>query len=391
MADQAVAAAHAFNAYLRPYVAWTPEAGESAWRDAQRFDRLSVEQKKPGHWYRFEGGSGLIEMRADGSGQWHKDGQLPPNVDPADVVTLPAGDPVPGLLDRMCGILGAIPETAPNHAQVAELIEVLKDLPSPERAYRLLLSFQKTLGTVPAETAEQIRFLHQASGQMFGTELLAGRVRGWDVAGVLTLTSLADALGATSPEVCSAVVSKAAKTEVRELLELSSRVIEDCWLRGKHDEVTKGLDALRSRAEGIIATAREGGYPEGHPELALDIYYGSLLQAVPFLIAANGGFTKLTHAPGVSEDDLEIFAHKAETAEEKLVRLTFALLYGARDLNLSLLREKQAEVDELLKTDRKGAEAFVRNVIDLELLYPTTFRSVLMGPDPVAADTAATA
>jgi hypothetical protein len=117
------------------------------------------------------------------------------------------------------------------------------------------------------------------------------------------------------------------------------------------------------------------------------MYYGGL-QAIPYLLAAEEGYHKLKHAPNVADHDREAFAHKSETAEEKLVRIRTALLYAAQDVDLSRLRGKQAEVRELLRTDCQKSEALVSEIINLELFYPLNFRSVLLGEEAKAADTA---
>ena len=388
MANAAGENAHRYSAYLRLYVAWMPEHGEAAWQDAHRFENLPDQQKQPGHWYRQEGSAGLIEVQPNHSGEWHGDGELAEGVDPASVIEIPAGEPVPTLLHELVTILKLVPKAAPNHAQATEMIEVLKDLPTAERAARLVKNFQQTLLTVPAVAEEQLRFLRQASQQMAGTELLAGKVCGYDVAGLLIVAAIAEAVAATDAQACSAVLAKAAALEVGALAELGARVIQDCWWRKMGESVTAGLDSLRSQGEKIIRSAQEGLYPEGHPELVLDIYYGGLLQAVPYLLAAEEGYYKLKHAPNLTDDDLDTFAHKAETAEEKLVRMRTALLYAAQDVDLSRLRAKQAEVRALLNTDHKKAEALVSEIIDLEFFYPPSFRSVLLGDPRTAVEAA---
>ena len=388
MPSAAVENARRYNAYLRLYVAWTPEHAEAAWRDAHRFENLPDEQKQPGHWYRYEGSDGLIEVQPDHSGEWHGDGELPEGVDPASVIEIPADDSRPTLLHELVAILKQVPAAAQNDAQAAEMIEILKDLATPERAARLVKNFQKTLRTVPAVVEEQLRFLHQASQQMAGRELLAGKVCGYDVAGLLIVAAIAEAAAARDGQACSAVLAKAAAMEVSALAELGARVIQDCWWRKMGDSVTAGLDSLRSQGEKIIKSAQEGLYPEGHPELVLDIYYGGLLQAVPYLLAAEEGYHKLKHAPNLAGDDLDTFTHKAETAEEKLVRMRTALLYSAQDVDLSRLRAKQAEVRALLNADRKKAEGLAHEIIDLEFFYPPTFRSVLLGDPQTARETA---
>ena len=366
---------HRYNAYLRFYVAWSPQSAEASWQEAHRFDCLSDDQKQPGHWYRYAGSPGLIEVQADHSGEWHSDGKLPGDVDPASVIEIPAFEAVPTLQEEMASILNSVPCTT----QTQEMLTVLRDLPTPDRAARLAKNFQNVLLTVPAVAEEQLRFLRQASQQMVGTELLAGKACGYDVAGILLIAAIAESVASTDPQTCSAMLSKAATLEVGAMAELGSRVIQDCWWRNKQQEVTAGLDALRSQGEKTIQSARQGLYPEGHPELILDVYYGSLLQAVPYLLGAEEGYHKLTCAPSLTSDDAARFAHKAETAEEKLVRMRTALLYAAQDADLSRLHAKQAEIAVLRAADPAKGNARVNEIIDLEFFYPPAFRSVLWG------------
>jgi hypothetical protein len=385
MVNEAVRGSHLYGACLRLYVEWTPEHGESAWQQMQQYEQLSDEQKMPGHWYRYEGEDGLIEVQADRSGEWHRDGKLPEGVDAASVVVIPKGKPVAGLQDRLVAILESLPKDAPNHAEIEEMLAVVRDLPSAARAQRLVKNFQKTLASAPTVAEEQVRFLQQASQQMVGKELLTGKVRGYDVAGVLLIAAIAEAVAASDAEKCVAMMTKAAGLEVQELAELGAKVIDDCWWRGMPEKVTAALDSLRSTGEKILRVAQEGFCPEGHPELMLDIYYNGLLQAVPYFLAAEEGYHKLTFAPKLSQDDKETFAHKAETAEEKLVRLDEALLYAVQDVDLSRLHGKQAEIGALVKSDRAKAEALVFETINLQFFYPLNFKSVLLGDETAAA------
>jgi hypothetical protein len=259
------------------------------------------------------------------------------------------------------------------------LIATVRDVGTAARAARLVRSFQQTLASAPANATEQLRFLRQASQQMVGKELLAGKATGYDVAGVLLVEAIAGAVGADDPAMCSTILAKAATWEVGSAAEMGSRIIEECWYRKLGATVVSALDALRQRGEQVMEEARQGAYPDGHPEMVLDIYYGSVLQAIPYLLATNSGYMKLIHAP-VTEEERARFLKKADTSEEKLVRFRTALLYSVGDVDLSQLRDKQARVAAVLRAgDRDRAESLVHEIIDLEFFYPTPFRSVLMG------------
>ncbi len=370
--------AHRYQTLLRLYVATAPEEAELSWQRQQRFEQLAAQAKELGHWYRFEGSQDLIEVTAEGSGQWYPEGEIPADVDPHMVIDVPAGAPTPTLLDGITGVLREVPMTAPNYAEVAELIATVEDVGSPERAAGLAKSFQRTLASVPAKAEEQLRFLQQASQQIVGTELLAGRTTGYDAAGVLLVEAIAGAVAADDPAMCSTILAKAATWQVSSVAEMGAKLIDECWYRRLGDKVVAALDSLRQRGEQVVEQAREGSYPEGHPEMALDIYYGGILQALPYLLATNSGYVKLSHAP-VEDEERQRFLKKADTSEEKLIRLRTALLYAVGDMDLSQLRDKQARVAAVLRGgDRDRAEALVHEIIDLEFFYPPPFRSVLM-------------
>lgn len=372
------AVAHRYMTYLRYYVATMPQAAEDLWQMSFQFERLSEEQRTPGHWYRYEGQPGLIEVGLDRSGEWHPDGILPEGVDPGQVVTIPKGEPVPTVLEHLLAMLEQLPADAPNHAQTVEMMETLKDLGTAERMARLAKNFQQTLASVPPVAVEQIRFLEQASLQM-SPELLAGKARGYDAAGVLMVTAIAREVAKLNDKACSALLAKAAAWQLAAVDEMAARLIEGCWGLGLKAQLTAALDSLRSQGEEIIQKAREGLYPEGRPDLALDIYYSLLLQSVPYLLGAHSGYFKLSKAPNLSEDDDEMFTRRAGSAEEKLVRITSALHYAVQDVDLERLAGKQALVASLLKSDPKQADTLVLEIIDLQFFYPPTFKPVLMG------------
>ncbi len=363
---------------LRLYVATAPDEAEESWRQQVLLSRLPARFLELGHWYRFPGSQGLIEVTEEMSGQWHPEGVLPDDVDPGRVIDVPAGEPVPTLLEDITTLLDGIPLTAANEARVTELRAQIADVGSPDRAKRLVTSFQQTLCSAPDVVEDRMRFLRQAAAQMVGTELLEGKATGYDVAGVLLMEAIAGQLEADEM-LCRAVLSKAAAREASAVIEMALMLLTDCWYRGLQDKITGALDALRQRGEQVLEEARRGAYPEGHPEIVLDIYYGGILQAVPYLLATNVGYMKLKQAPA-SEGERAKFAKKANTSEEKLVRLRSALLYAVRDVDLSQLRDKQARVAAVLDIgDKERADQLVHEIIDLEFFYPSPFRSVLLG------------
>lgn len=369
---------HRFNAILRFYVSRMPEASEAAWQRYEQFEHLTPEQRQPGHWFRSPDGD-VIETRADGSGQWHADGVVPANVDPKMVVLLPAGVVYPTLMDKMAAIIGEIPKDAPGYPQIAAILQGLRQLSAPDRPKMMATSFQKALAAVPMDAEKQLRFLKGASQQMVQEDLLAGKATGDEVSYVLMIAALAETIGAANPGF-SALMKTLASWNVTGLDELASRFIDGCWQFGMKDKVIASLDLMRSNGEATIQVARTGPYKDIAAERVPDIYYGVLLQSVPHLLGANNGYFMVSHSPGLSADDLELYSRRANTSEEKLVRVVTALKYAMGDVDLSRLREKQGMVAAALgdgNTD--AAKAIVNGALNLEFLYPPIFLPVLLG------------
>ncbi|MBS1822670.1 MAG: hypothetical protein JST61_11970 [Acidobacteria bacterium] len=369
--------AHRYQTLLRLYVATATEEAELSWKRQVLMDRLPADLLEPGHWYRFSGSKDLIEVTPDRSGQWHPDGALPADVDPKLVVDVPGGETAT-LLRQMLELLHAIPVNGDNKSTVEELKSQVADVGTDEWASWLAQGLQTGLAQVPDVAQERVGFLQHAAQHMVGTELLEGRATGYDAAGVLIAEAIAEQL-LDNDAVCRAVLAKAAARPARATAEMAAMMIDDCWYRGLGDRITAALDTLRQRGEQVVDEARKGAYPEGHPEMTLDIYYGGILQAVPYLLAVNAGYTKLSHAP-VGPEERARYEKKANTSEEKLVRLRTALLYAVSDVDLSQLYDKQARVAAVLRAgDTNHAEDLVHEIIDLEYFYPSTFRTVLLG------------
>jgi hypothetical protein len=157
MAGYEASVGHRLNAMMRFYVSRSPAAAEAIWQSRQQFERLPVEKKQLGHWYRYPGPGGLIEVRADGSGQWHADDSLPEGTDPSLVVDVPAGEPVPTLMDTMAAIVGEYPKNVPEAALVAAIPKRFEDLGSPDRAMRMVKGFQQTLASIPADAGKLLQ------------------------------------------------------------------------------------------------------------------------------------------------------------------------------------------------------------------------------------------
>jgi hypothetical protein len=375
---------------MRFYVSRSPDAAEAVWQSRQQFEQLPAEKKQLGRWYRYPGPGGLIEVRANGSGQWHADDSLPEGTDPSLVVDVPVGKPVPSLMDTMAAILGEYPKDAPEAAQIAAIPQRFLVLSSRERATQMVKALQQGLLSVPPEVGKQLQFLHQASRILVEEELAAGKATGEEVSGVLTITAIADALSADPRFV--AMMRTIAGWEAVALDQLAGWLIKTCWENGLGEKVTVALDALRSDGEKRFEAALGGQYLDEPPERILDIYYGLILRTIPYFLAVSNGYYELSQAPKLSADDLSRFKKKSNTSEEKLVRLMTALQYAVTDVDLSRLGEKQARAAAALAAgDRDGANSIAKQAINLEFFYPPSFWPVLLGkgatdPDAIAKD-----
>jgi hypothetical protein len=384
MAGYEASIGHRLNAIMRFYVSRSPDAAEAVWRSRQQFERLPAEKKQLGHWYRYPGPGGLIEVRANGSGQWHADDSLPEGIDPNLVVDVPVGEPVPSLMDTMAGILGEYPKDAPGAAQIAAIPQRFRDLSSPERAIQMVKALLGGLLSVPPEVEKQLQFLHQASRKLVEEELVAGNATGEEVSGVLTIAAIADALRADPRFV--AMMRTIAGWKAIALDQLAGWLVKTCWENGLGEKVTVSLDALRSAGEKRLETALGGQYLDEPPERILDIYYGLLLETTPYFLSVSNGYYELSQAPKLSADDLSRFKKKSNTSEEKLVRLMTALQYAVTDMDLSRLRQQQREVAAALAAgDTDRADSLVRMVVDLEFFYPPAFKPILLGEGAVTS------
>jgi hypothetical protein len=378
MSDSARWAAHHFFGFLRFYVAVTPQTAEELWQMMNRFEQRPESGSGPIRWYRYAGEFDLTEIEQDRSGEWHADGKLPEGVDPSSVVEIPLVKPIPSVLDNLLSILRQVPANAPNREQTTKMMQRITELGTPKSAARLVRDLQMRLTEMPSVAEEQIRFLEQVSERMLRTELHEGKVRGADVAGLLMVREFVRTVAWVNPQACSGMLNDAVRPELSDVEDLAMSMVQICWNGGLGEQLRQALDWLRGQGDKAIETARLGMYPEGEQELQLEIYYGGLLKAMPYLLAATKGYYKLSVMPNLSEDDREAFAHKHGTADEKAVRLLTAL-YFALDVDGSRLAEQRALVQSLLKIDRKKAEGLVNELVDLQFFYPPAYKALLMG------------
>jgi hypothetical protein len=277
----------------------------------------------------------------------------------------------------MAAIVGEYPKDAPGAAQIAAIPQQFASLGSPDRAMEMVKGFQQALASAALDAQKQLRFLHHTSRQMV-EELVAGKVTGDEVAGVLLITAIGDAFGAENQH-CARILNTITGWNVVALDELAMAFVEACWHFGMVDKATTALDTVRSAGENRLQLVLAEQYPNAPFDRVLDIYYAMVLQAIPYFLAASNGYYKLSHAKA-SPDDLRVFKKKSNTAEEKLIRLMTALQYAVTDVNLSRLDEQRARVTAaLVAGDEEKADSIVRELIDLQFFYPPVYKAILRG------------
>jgi hypothetical protein len=115
-----------------------------------------------------------------------------------------------------------------------------------------------------------------------------------------------------------------------------------------------------------------------HPGLYLDAYYAGLQQAGIRFLAVRWGWLSALMFGGLTDEDRERFTKRANSAEEKLVRMNSALMYAVQDLDGSRYREKQKVIREAREAGLAAkADAVLFNVFDSQMFYPKALRDVL--------------
>ena len=376
MSDHAVS--QAFAALQRLLLVVDPDYGESGWQVAHSFLLLPSDKQSANHWYRGRG-SGFIHVDENLNGQFVK--ELPVDVDPASVIDLPPAQ-YPTVLETMKSLLpkfenGRRPEfesrlneltktAAPTHAQ--EHVRKFQFL-----AQAALMASQETLLTYLRKQAD----FHYQEG------MIKGSVTGTEAAAALLIQKLAEAI--TGKGAAAAVFQRLVSSHVISMEQLSAYMVRDCILNGFSQQADEVLAAVLREGNGLVEGAREGLHPIGHPEMMLDLYYFALLGAAPYLRAAMVGYEVAAMNPALNDANRQTYATRANAAEEKLVRVSDAIMFAVKDLDGSESRVKRAQIQEALAAeDDDKAQGLAMEAVDLKLFYPKPFKQVLLRPDAKA-------
>lgn len=368
-----------YAALQRFYVLEDPASAEKAWQQRHRFDALPKELKTPGCWYRYEGEAVFIEYKPDGSGQFHQ--RLCEGIDPQSVVVIPMGSKIPGLLDRLTGMLRICsPDGLTAQAQL--MIDDLTALADSKHAATVARQVSgDAFSLFPSGVAALLEYLDQKLDWMAGEGIGNSKVTGLDVAAMFLMNSVAHQITSGSEAPPLALLYKMFDSSgVPSLAEMIARSIRDCFAHGLGEKAIAAIKEVRKGADGTLKVARERIPEWQHPGVDLDRYYNALHQAGIRFLAARWGYQSANVVGSLSAADRAEFDKRVNTAEEKLVRVATALFYAITDLDGTRLREKQGLIRELRAAGKANeVDRVLGDLIDSQLFYPPYLRNILVG------------
>jgi len=377
VSDDAVS--QAFAALQRLLLVVDPDYGEDGWQVAHSLRMLPRDKQSANHWYRGRG-SGFVHVDKNLNGQFVKD--LPAGVDPASVIDLPP-DQYPTVLETMKSQLPKF-EDARRPEFESRLNELTKTA-SPTHARGHARNFQfLAQAALMASPETLLTYLHKQADFHYQEGMIKGSVSGSDAAAAIVIQKLAEAIVNKGPA-SAAVFRRLAGSPVESMEQLGAYMVRDCIQNGFGQQADEVLEAMLREGSGLVEGAREGLYPVGHLEMMLDLYYFGLVGAAPYLRAAMVGYEVAALNPELSNADRKTYATRGNAAEEKLVRVSDAMMFAVKDLDGSQSRVKRAEILAALATgDEDKAQGLAMEAVDLQLFYPKPFKQVLLQPDAKA-------
>ena len=366
----------AFGALHRLLVVVAPEGGEAGWQEAHAFNQLPEPAKKAGNWYRGIG-SGFIHVDENLNGEFVK--SLPADVDPETVVSLVSTNHA-SVLETMNALIPGIEPKLRETFQAR--LDALIETSSSAHPRNLVRKFREEVFTASiASTQDLLDYLAKTSEDFLSEGMVQGRVAGIEAAALLLIRRLAEAI---APEVASAkrVLMMLAAPGPVKIETVVGQFVRDCIHNGFSVHVESVLTELLREGDGLVSGAQEGYYPVGRQDMMLQLYYFGLLGAAPYLRAAMVGYEVSSQNPVLSEEQRTEKMKFANAAEEKLVRVSAAMLFAVKDLDGTEGRFKRAAIQTLLNAgDEDKAYGIAMEAVDLNLFYPKPFKKLLLTPD----------
>ncbi len=367
----------AFGALHRILAVVAPEGGEAGWQEAHAFNQLPDSAKKAGNWYRGIG-SGFIHVDENLNGEFVK--TLPGDVDPETVVSLVSTNHA-SVLETMNALIPGIEPKLRETFQAR--LDALIETSSSAHPRNLVRKFREEVFTASiASTQNLLDYLAKTSEDFLSEGMVQGRVAGIEAAALLLIRRLAEAI---APEAASAkrvLIMLAAPGPVK-IETVVGQFVRDCIHNGFSVQVESVLMELLREGDGLVSGAQEGYYPVGRQDMMLQLYYFGLLGAAPYLRAAMVGYEVSSQNPLLSEEQRTEKMVFANAAEEKLVRVSAAMLFAVKDLDGTEGRFKRAAIQTLLNAgDEDKAYGIAMEAVDLNLFYPKPFKKLLLTSDP---------
>jgi hypothetical protein len=260
------------------------------------------------------------------------------------------------------------------------MIDDLDELQGPSHASRIKLKIAgEGVGLLREDAISS--FLDDNLKKLSTEGLNQSGITGFEVAALMLLDSLVGQLAAAKPAPPSNLIGKMFDpTGVPSLPEMTSRFIHDCFKAGMGGAADAAFEQIRKGGDATLAAARDMPVGNMHPGLYLDSYYAGLQQAgIRFLAVRWAYLSALTFA-GLQDEERKRFEKCANSAEEKFVRTSTALMYAVKNLDGSRYREQQREIREAREIGAaEKASALLFNVFDSQMLYPKALRDVLNG------------
>lgn len=379
--------ARAFASMQRLLLVVDPGFGESQWQVAHSFAMLPSAQRVAGHWYQQANDSGFFHVDEKLNGQWHK--ELPAGINAADIIQIPPAH-VASLFETMQSIVARLDLGETTRDKLEQLVANLTATIGPDHKLSQVRELrQAVFSSVLAGKDHLLEYLDKSAQDYCCDALVSGKVSGLEAAAMLLIRELSRALSthltadATDrKEKASRVLNMLGAPGGTSLEMVAGQFVRDCLQYGFTQETMEALQQLQKEGNDAVESAREGFYPVGHPERMFDLYYLGIFLAVPKLRATMVGYEVLSAKPGLNDQERKRYLTWANAAEEKLVRISDAMLFAIRDLNGDESRQKQCEIRSLISAgDEKRAKEFVMELVDIKLFFPKPFKQVLLAPE----------
>ena len=363
----------AFTALQRLLLIVNPEFGEGRWQWEHSIHQLPPQLLSRGQWYRSQS-QGFIHVDENLNGEYLR--TLPADVDPAIVIDVPPAR-CPTVLDTMKSLLPHM--DSPQRFQTT--LDNLAKLVENGHAQDVLREFQQAAFAETVRGPEAVLKYFATTAEFYnGDGLLQGNATASEAGAFVLIQSLANAISEDKRNFVR-ICGMLSAPGVRSIEESAGRMVRDSIVNGLSLQVSDVLAAMQRQGDGLVDAAREGFHPLGHPEAMLEFYYTGLFQSAPYLRAAMLGYEVAAQQPVLDQKQRRFYLTRANASEEKLARVSDAMMFSVRDQDGSQARSKRAAVQaQLAVGDQQKAKALAMETVDLKLFLPKPYKEYLLRP-----------